>query len=55
MDQVTEISQKSAISIQDVVASTEEQLATSEEIASSSQLLAAMAEDLQKAIERFKI
>ncbi|MNJ81117.1 Methyl-accepting chemotaxis protein McpB [compost metagenome] len=55
MHHVHEVAEQSSSSIQDVVASTEEQLATMEEIAASSTMLAGMAEDLQEVIVKFKI
>lgn len=49
------MTEQSSSSIQDVVASTEEQLATMEDISASSTMLAGMAEDLQEVIVKFKI
>ncbi|MBP1906026.1 methyl-accepting chemotaxis protein [Paenibacillus turicensis] len=55
MHHVHEVAEQSSSSIQDVVASTEEQLATMEEISASSTMLAKMAEDLQQVIIKFKM
>ncbi|MBP1906025.1 methyl-accepting chemotaxis protein [Paenibacillus turicensis] len=55
MHHVHEVAEQSSSSIQDVVASTEEQLATMEEISASSTMLAKMAEDLQEVIIKFRI
>jgi methyl-accepting chemotaxis protein len=55
MHHVHEVAEQSSSSIQDVVASTEEQLATMQEISASSTMLAKMAEDLQQVIIKFKM
>ncbi|MDO7906947.1 methyl-accepting chemotaxis protein [Paenibacillus sp. JX-17] len=55
MADVTQISEEASVSIQDVVAGTEEQLAAIQEIAASAQHLSGMAEELQTAVEKFKI
>ncbi|MEG6584295.1 methyl-accepting chemotaxis protein [Dendrosporobacter sp. 1207_IL3150] len=52
---IDEISRTTASQTQTVAAATEEQSASMEEIASSSQTLAKMAEDLQVAVQKFKM
>lgn len=52
---IDKISKQSSAHTQTVSAATEEQLASMEEIASSSQLLARLAENLKKAVNKFKI
>lgn len=55
MDDVTSISEKNAGSIQLVVANTEEQLASMQEISAAATMVTSMAEELQSAIEKFKL
>lgn len=55
MHTIDTISKDTASQTQTVSAATEEQSASMEEISSSSQLLARMAEELQKAINKFKM
>ncbi|GAB6991820.1 methyl-accepting chemotaxis protein [Paenibacillus pini] len=52
---ISEGSKSVALQSQNVAASTEEQLASMEEITSSASILANMAEDLQKAVGKFKV
>ncbi|RIX52127.1 methyl-accepting chemotaxis protein [Paenibacillus nanensis] len=55
MDDVTSISEKNAGSMQLVVANTEEQLASMQEISAAATMVTSMAEELQSAIEKFKL
>lgn len=53
--EINELSKNATDEAQNVSAATEEQLASIEEIASSSQVLANMGQDLQNAVNKFKI
>ena len=55
MDEIDEVSRKTAAHTQTISASTEEQSASTEEIASASQSLANMATELQDATAKFKL
>lgn len=55
MNRIDKISQNTAAESQNVSAITEEQSASMEEIASSSEALAKLAQDLQGAVNRFKV
>lgn len=55
MQEMRQVSRKSAANIQDIAASAEEQLASMEEITSSSVTLANMAEELKELTSQFKI
>lgn len=55
IDIVNDVSESSAKGMNEVAASTEEQMATMEEVAAASATLAKMAEELQELIGRFKV
>lgn len=55
MEQVSTITENTFTEIHTVSAGAEEQLATMEEIASSSATLSGLAQELQKAVDRFKV
>ena len=55
MNYITEISESSASSAQEISAATEEQLASMEEVSTSAKVLTHMAVELQQIIEKFKV